>query len=78
MDPLTGSSLYETDNNYGSSTMQIKIGLLLVTLFFATSSFSEEDVTTVKATNSEISDNLDLEAVASVFGDSEDLEEFEK
>lgn len=35
-----------------------------------------QDVTTVRA-NEDISDNLDLEAVASVFGDSKDLEDFE-
>ncbi|UTW66602.1 hypothetical protein KFE94_00390 [bacterium SCSIO 12643] len=37
-----------------------------------------QDVTTVEATSSDISDNLDLEAVASVFGESKDLEDFEK
>ncbi len=37
-----------------------------------------QDVTTVEATDSDISENLDLEAVASVFGESEDLEDFEK
>jgi len=35
-------------------------------------------VNTVEATDSDISDNLDLEAVASIFGDAKDLEEFEK
>lgn len=35
-----------------------------------------QDVTTVRA-NEDISENLDLEAVASVFGDSKDLEDFE-
>lgn len=58
--------------------MKIKIGLLLITLFFTTSSFSKEDVTTVEAASSDISDNLDLEAVASAFGEAEDLEDFEK
>ena len=38
----------------------------------------EQDVTTVTAENSDISDNLDLEAVASLFGECKDLEEFEK
>ncbi|MFM2229914.1 MAG: hypothetical protein RL607_1172 [Bacteroidota bacterium] len=37
-----------------------------------------QDRTTVSATNSEISDNLDLRAVASIFGDSRDLEDFER
>ncbi|WP_294819319.1 hypothetical protein [uncultured Flavobacterium sp.] len=36
-----------------------------------------QDVTTVRA-NSDISDNLDLKAVASIFGDSRDLEDFER
>ncbi len=36
-----------------------------------------QDRTTVSATSSEISDNLDLRAVASIFGDSKNLEDFE-
>lgn len=36
-----------------------------------------QDVTTVDAAGVEISENLDLEAVASLFGDAKDLEEFE-
>ena len=36
-----------------------------------------QDVTTVEAKTDEISENLDLEAVASVFGEAEDLEDFE-
>lgn len=37
-----------------------------------------QDVTTVNATSTEISDNLDLRAVASVFGDAANLEDFER
>ena len=37
-----------------------------------------QDVTTITASSEDISDNLDLEAVASVFGESKDLEDFEK
>lgn len=37
-----------------------------------------QDRTTVSASNSEISDNLDLRAVASIFGDSKNLEDFER
>ena len=37
-----------------------------------------QDRTTVNATQSEISDNLDLRAVASLFGDSKNLEDFER
>ena len=44
-------------------------------LLFA-SSFAQNK-TTVNATSSEISDNLDLRAVASIFGDSKDLADFE-
>lgn len=39
---------------------------------------SAQDVTTVIATSEDISANLDLEVVASVFGDSKDLEDFKK
>ena len=49
---------------------------LLATLSFST--LFAQDRTTVTATNSEISDNLDLRAVASIFGDSENLEDFER
>jgi hypothetical protein len=41
-------------------------------------SMSAQDVTTIEATSSDISDNLDLEAVASIFGEAKDLEDFEK
>ncbi len=41
-------------------------------------SLNAQDLTTVKAMNSDISKNLDLEVVASVFGESKDLEDFEK
>ncbi len=37
-----------------------------------------QDVTTVEAKSSKISDNLDLEAVASILGEAKDLEDFEK
>lgn len=36
------------------------------------------EVTTVEATDSDISENLDLEVVASVFADAKDLEDFEQ
>jgi len=52
-----------------------KLFTLLLSLLFA-SSFAQ-DRTTVNATSSEISDNLDLRAVASIFGDSKDLADFE-
>jgi len=37
-----------------------------------------QDVTTVEALSKDISDNLNLEAVASIFGESKDLEDFER
>lgn len=37
-----------------------------------------QDRTTINATSSEISDNLDLRAIASIFGDARDLEDFER
>ena len=49
---------------------------VLVTMLFASVTFGQ-DVTTVTATNYDISDNLDLQAVASIFGDSKDLADFE-
>lgn len=48
------------------------LSLLSITAVFA------QDRTTVSAYNSEISDNLDLKAVASIFGDSRDLADFER
>ena len=58
--------------------MKKLFGSLLVVLLIAVTNLLAQDVTTVKAKDTDISDNLDLEAVASVFGDSENLEEFEK
>lgn len=51
--------------------------LALFASLIATKNFAQ-DRTTVNATSSEISDNLDLRAVASIFGDSDDLNDFEK
>jgi hypothetical protein len=58
--------------------MKIKNGLLIIALLIGLYSLNAQDVTTVTATDKEISENLDLEAVASVFGESENLEDFEK
>lgn len=53
--------------------------LVLFALFaFQITSAQRGSNATVYANNSDISDNLDLQAVASVFGDSRDLEDFEK
>jgi hypothetical protein len=57
--------------------MKTKIIILsFFTLLFVNSIYSQTR-TTVNASNSEISDNLDLKAVASIFGDSKNLEDFE-
>jgi hypothetical protein len=58
--------------------MKTKIGILvlaLCTTFFNLQ--AQRMVTTARATSYDISDNLDLDAVASIFGDSENLEDFE-
>ena len=51
--------------------------LFVLVLGFASVSIFSQDVTTVEALSSDISDNLDLNAVASIFGESEDLADFE-
>jgi len=59
--------------------MKTKIGILVLAL--STSFFSvqaQRRVVTARATSYDISDNLDLDAVASIFGDSENLEDFER
>jgi hypothetical protein len=50
----------------------------LVLLLGISFSIQAQDKTTIEAANTDISDNLDLEAVASLFADAEDLEEFEQ
>lgn len=54
--------------------------LFTLALLFSVSLMSllAQDKTTVTATNSEISDNLDLRAIATIFGEASDLEDFEK
>lgn len=52
------------------------ITLTMLSLMSLNFAFAQ-DRTTVTANNSEISDNLDLRAVASIFGDSKDLDDFE-
>ena len=47
-------------------------------LFLFASPILAQDRTTVNATSSEISDNLDLRAIASLFGDAKNLEDFER
>jgi hypothetical protein len=57
--------------------MKTKIITSVLGLFLALPIVAQ-DRTTVNAMSSEISDNLDLRAVASVFGDSQNLEDFER
>src|SRR4051812_40763402 len=58
--------------------MKTKILTLAVLMVLSISSVFAQDRTTVTATNSDISDNLDLRAVASIFGDSKNLDDFER
>jgi len=55
-----------------------KIYLSILLLLFLLSPSFGQDVTTVEAKTDSIADNLDLEAVASIFGEAKDLEDFEK
>lgn len=54
------------------------IFLVIILIQLSISGIFAQDVTTVEALSKDISDNLDLEAVASIFGESEDLEDFER
>ena len=58
--------------------MKTKIIISACFAFLFASPLLAQDRTTVNATNSEISDNLDLRAIASVFGDAKNLEDFER
>jgi len=58
--------------------MKTKIAPLIISLMITLSNLNAQDVTTVTAVSSDISDNLDLEAVASLFGDAKNLEDFER
>ena len=58
--------------------MKTKLLTLALFAFLVANPSIAQDVTTVNATNNDISDNLDLRAVASIFGDSENLEDFER
>jgi uncharacterized membrane protein YgcG len=57
--------------------MKTKLFFTSILSLLLAASFAQ-DKTTVNAKSSEISDNLDLRAVASIFGDSKDLEDFER
>ena len=57
--------------------MKTKILLSLLFIFMLPMSIFSQDKTTVRANSSDISDNLDLRAIASVFGEAKNLEDFE-
>jgi hypothetical protein len=57
--------------------MKKAVGTLFVSMMILGSAYAQ-DVTTVQAMSSDISDHLDLEAVAAVFAESENLEDFER
>lgn len=56
----------------------MKNQFITTVLVAATALGFAQDKTTVTATSSDISDNLDLRAVASIFGEAKNLEEFEQ
>jgi hypothetical protein len=58
--------------------MKTKLLLFGILTSLFTSCTTAQDRTTVYAKNGEISDNLDLKAVASVFGESTNLQDFER
>ena len=58
--------------------MKTKILIMSMLSVLSISGVLAQDRTTVTATNSDISDNLDLRAVASIFGDSANLDDFER
>lgn len=58
--------------------MKTKLLLFSVMTTLLVTTTQAQDRTSVNAMNSEISDNLDLRAIASIFGDSRDLDDFER
>lgn len=58
--------------------MKTKLASLIVVMILATFSLSAQKRITVEVPTDDISKNLDLKAVATTFGESKDLEEFEQ
>lgn len=58
--------------------MKTKLQLAAVIASFFAFQMSAQNRTTINAMNSDISDNLDLTAVSSIFGDSQNLNDFER
>ena len=70
---------YSEINNLIPFIMKTQLVLLLAVLSSSCAIQTEgQNRTIVNATNSEISDNLDLRVVASIFGDSNNLQDFER
>ncbi len=58
--------------------MKTKLFLLALLIAVGTTTIQAQNRSFVNAANAEISDNLDLRAVASIFGDSRNLQDFER
>lgn len=58
--------------------MKIKATFFALTLFIGVLGLHAQQSVTVRAKSYDVSDNLDLEAVASIFGDANNLEDFEE
>src|ERR1035437_856721 len=58
--------------------MKTKVASLLVVFSVITTFCMAQEKITIEAQNTDISNNLDLKAVATVFGESKNLEEFEQ
>lgn len=58
--------------------MPLTRNILFLTCLILLNQVYSQDRTTIEAKNADISDNLDLEAVASIFGECEDVEDFER
>jgi hypothetical protein len=58
--------------------MKTKLQFAAIIASFFAFQMNAQNRTTINAMNSEISDNLDLTAVSSIFGESENLNDFER
>ena len=56
--------------------MKTQLVFFSIMISIITTKIQAQQRTIVNATNSEISDNLDLRAISSVFGDSNNLQDF--
>ena len=58
--------------------MKTRMILLVMGILFSTWMLHADETVTVTATSSDISENLDLKTVATLFGQAKDLEQFEQ